>query len=102
MAELDLSGHLLNNSSSKQKFSFPKTERFRMQQKILYLTNHIDAIATIKYPVRAPVEPPHLASDIRILDSSRISSLLLLAPTISAQNSRKISPKVSPSEVAET
>lgn len=29
MAELDTSLHTLNNSTSKQKFSFPKTQRFR-------------------------------------------------------------------------
>jgi hypothetical protein len=67
MAELDLSGHLLNNSSSKQKFSFPKTERFRMQQKILYPHHHIDAIATTKSPAPAPAGPPPSDSDIRIL-----------------------------------
>lgn len=36
MAELDTSHHSLNTSISKQKFSFPKTERFRSGQKILY------------------------------------------------------------------
>lgn len=40
MAELDTSTHLLNNSSSKQKFSFPKTERFRNNQKLLYLQDN--------------------------------------------------------------
>lgn len=35
MAELDTSNHSLNNSSSKQKFSFPKTDRFKNQTKIL-------------------------------------------------------------------
>jgi len=28
MAELDLSRHSLNQSQSKQKYSFPKTKRF--------------------------------------------------------------------------
>lgn len=74
MAELDLSAHILNNSTSKQKFSFPKTERFRMQQKILYPLPHIDAIATTKSPAPAPAGPPHSDLDIRILDSRMISS----------------------------
>lgn len=35
MAELDVSNHSLNTSSSKQKFSFPKTQRFRDNNKSL-------------------------------------------------------------------
>jgi hypothetical protein len=35
MAELDLSQHSLNTSSSKQKFSFPKTDRFGNRQRAL-------------------------------------------------------------------
>lgn len=41
MAELDHSHHSLNNSSSKQKFSFPKTERFHLPKPMLdFLTQH--------------------------------------------------------------
>lgn len=36
MADLDTSNHTLNNSTSKQKFSFPKGDRFRNGHKILY------------------------------------------------------------------
>lgn len=36
MADLDLSGHMLNTSTSKQKFSFPKTQRFSSRNNVLY------------------------------------------------------------------
>lgn len=36
MAELDVSAHSLNTSTSKQKFTFPKTDRFHQQQKLKY------------------------------------------------------------------
>lgn len=53
MTDLDTSNHSLNNSSSKQKFSFPKTDRFRMQGKILYILSHSDAIVSMRYQVPA-------------------------------------------------
>jgi hypothetical protein len=34
MAELDVSNHSLNTSTSKQKFTFPKTDRFHQHQKL--------------------------------------------------------------------
>lgn len=101
MAELDLSAHLLNNSTSKQKFSFPKTERFRMQQKILYPIPHIDVIATTKSQALVPAGLPLSDLDIKILDWRMISSLHPLARMISAPNSRKIRPKGSASVAAE-
>lgn len=48
---LDLSTHNLNNSSSKQKFSFPKASRFD-SLKLQYIRTHLDAIRFIKYPAR--------------------------------------------------
>lgn len=38
MAELDTSNHTLNLSSSKQKYSFPKTKRFQSTSKPLYFS----------------------------------------------------------------
>ncbi len=38
MAELDTSNHTLNLSSSKQKYSFPKTKRFQSNSKPLYFS----------------------------------------------------------------
>jgi hypothetical protein len=35
MAELDASNHSLNLSTSKQKYSFPKTKRFAGQERTL-------------------------------------------------------------------
>lgn len=37
MAELDVSNHSLNTSTSKQKFTFPKTDRFHQHQRFKYL-----------------------------------------------------------------
>ena len=39
MAELDSSNHTLNLSTSKQKYSFPKTKRFQSNDKSLYLSS---------------------------------------------------------------
>jgi hypothetical protein len=33
--KLDLSGHSLNNSSAKQKFSFSKSQRFNSPHKLM-------------------------------------------------------------------
>lgn len=79
MAELDTSAHLLNTSSSKQKFSFPKTERFRNGQKILYSHPKADVIATIKYLELEPVEPPLLAMGAKTWASEMINLFPLLA-----------------------
>ena len=35
MTDLDTSNHTLNTSTSKQKFSFPKTSRFGNDKKLL-------------------------------------------------------------------
>lgn len=41
MAELDCSNHTLNLSTSKQKYSFPKTKRFMSNDKSLYFVSSL-------------------------------------------------------------
>ena len=94
MAELDTSAHLLNTSSSKQKFSFPKTERFRNGQKILYNHPKADVIATIKYLELEPVELHLLATGAKTWASEMINLFPLLAPMNLEANLKKTSIKV--------
>ena len=46
---LDLSSHNLNNSSSKQKFSFPKADRFRYSNQSIKFIENVVVILTIKF-----------------------------------------------------
>jgi hypothetical protein len=66
MAELDLSHHTLNNSSSKQKFSFPKTLRFRDTHNPLYVLFKVVVTASTMRPVHGAAEPPPSAMATRI------------------------------------
>ena len=74
MTELDVSNHTLNTSTSKQKFSFPKTDRFKNQATILYSFIIKDARIYMKYQV--PKVVVRLPSDmaIKIWELDRISS----------------------------
>ena len=44
-----MSSHTLNTSSSKMKFSFPKTDRFGPTRRSAYRNIHLDATRTMKY-----------------------------------------------------
>jgi len=55
MTDLDTSNHSLNTSTSKQKFSFPKTDRFRMHGKMLYAMLDADVIVSMIFPPLAQV-----------------------------------------------
>ena len=57
MTDLDTSNHSLNTSTSKQKFSFPKTDRFRMHGKMLYSMFYIDVIVSMIFPLLAQAGP---------------------------------------------
>ena len=65
MTDLDTSNHSLNNSSSKQKFSFPKTDRFRMQHKILYTLLHLDVIVSMTFLILEQAEQLHSVTAIK-------------------------------------
>lgn len=62
--DLDLSNHNLNNSSSKQRFSFPKASRF-YSSKLLYFFPHIDVIRFIKFPLEGQEEQLPLVMEIK-------------------------------------
>lgn len=62
MADLDASKHSLNLSSSKQKYSFPRTKRFQGREKALYLLTHSAAMNFTPFPRPSPKEP--LCSDM--------------------------------------
>lgn len=81
MAELDTSNHILNNSTSKQKFSFPKTQRFGQGSKTLYFQFNSDVIVTTKYPPPGQAGPPPLATDTKTSDSESTNLFRPLAPT---------------------
>ena len=91
MTELDTSTHLLNNSSSKQKFSFSKTERFRNGQKILYALVNIVAIAFMIFLEQELIELPHLVMVKKISVYETINLYLQLALMNLEASSRKIS-----------
>jgi hypothetical protein len=56
--------HSLNNSISKQKFSFPKTERFKSNDKLLYYLHLLlGAILIMKFQPLKLIEPPHSAME---------------------------------------
>lgn len=101
MAELDVSNHSLNTSSSKQKFSFPKTQRFRDNNKSLYVLDHSVVIASIKCLASGAVEPPPSGMGIRILDSRSISTSPLLERMNWVRSSRKMRKGVSDSAPAD-
>jgi hypothetical protein len=61
MTDLDTSNHSLNTSTSKQKFSFPKTDRFRMHGKILYTIIDVDVIVSMIFPLLVQAGPLLLA-----------------------------------------
>ena len=71
---LDLSTHGLNNSSSKQKFSFPKANRFD-SLKLQYIWSHKDAIHFIKCPAPVQDELHLLDMAIKILELDKIRML---------------------------
>lgn len=66
MADLDTSNHTLNTSTSKQKFSFPKGDRFRNGHKILYEFPYSDAIVIMKFLAREQAEQLRSATAIKI------------------------------------
>ncbi len=101
MTDLDTSNHTLNTSTSKQKFSFPKTQRFRSGQKILYSLIHSAAIATMRSQTPEPVEQPHSDTATRIWECVTTDLCLPSAPTNSAHSLRKTNIKVSPSATGE-
>ena len=72
---LDLSSHNLNNSSSKQKFSFPKASRFE-SSKFLYVSTNADVIRFTKYPVRDQAGLLHSGTAIKIWGFEKIDSRL--------------------------
>lgn len=67
----DLSSHNLNNSSSKQKFSFPKASRFE-QSRFGYLFFYQDVIRFIKYQPQSQAELLLLAMAARIWEYASI------------------------------
>lgn len=68
MADLDLSGHMLNTSTSKQKFSFPKTQRFSSRNNVLYIRVYSAVIVSMKCHRPETVEQLHLDMGRKILD----------------------------------
>ena len=93
MAELETSTHLLNNSTSKQKFSFPKTSRFGPGQKILYKYSNLVAIAIIKFLVLEPIELPPSVMEEKTWASEMTSLFPQLELTSLEVSSRKMSTK---------
>lgn len=69
MADLDLSGHMLNTSTSKQKFSFPKTQRFSSRNNVLYGWLYSAVIVSMKCHPLAIVGQPLSDMGRKILDS---------------------------------
>lgn len=76
---LDLSNHNLNNSSSKQKFSFPKASRFD-SSRFLYFFHHADAIRFIKCQALETGGQHPSVMEIRIWELGIIRMLLNLQP----------------------
>ena len=80
MAELDTSLHTLNNSSSKQKYSFSKNDRFRYTKPTLFYL-HAEVMSCIKSPPPGPAGSLHLDTAKRTWALGLINLYLLLAPT---------------------
>jgi hypothetical protein len=100
MAELDLSHHSLNNSSSKQKFSFPKTQRFR-DPNTLYLRRHAAATASMMPLASGAAVLPPSDTATRIWVYEMIDAWLPWGPMSWALNLRRTSAEGSASAAVE-
>ena len=90
MAELDTSLHTLNNSSSKQKYSFSKNDRFRYTKPTLF-SPHAEAMSCIKSPPPGPAGSLPSAMAKRTWAWGLINLYPPLAPTSWGRSLRRIS-----------
>lgn len=60
---LDLSNHNLNNSSSKQKFSFPKASRFNLSKSMYNLHTILVVIPSTMFLRLKMADQHHLATE---------------------------------------
>ncbi len=88
MADLDVSNHSLNLSTSKQKYSFPRTKRFEGHEKPLYLITHAAATNYTPSPIPCPKEP--LCSDTVIRQWGLITPHLRLALEVTPSITKSI------------
>lgn len=102
MAELDVSNHSLNTSTSKQKFTFPKTDRFHLQQKIKYLKSYRVARASTTSLVRVLTDRLLLGTGKKTSDCAKTNGFLQSAHMSQPLTLRSKSTRASPSGVAET
>lgn len=83
MADLDVSNHSLNLSTSKQKYSFPRTKRFQGHEKALYSLAYPAAMNFTPSPPPSPRGPPCSDTAIRLWESIIPLPLLVWAPIAS-------------------
>lgn len=83
---LDQSNHNLNNSSSKQKFSFPKASRFDLSKSMYKNYNFSDVIHIMMFHHHAMADQPLLGMVIKIWESVQIVMLQSHALTILKAN----------------
>ncbi len=101
MAELDVSNHSLNTSTSKQKFTFPKTDRFHLQQKLKYSKVYEAARASTISLVRELTDQLPSGTGRRTSGFAKINGFLQSAPMIWPLISKSKSTRASPSGVGE-
>lgn len=101
MAELDVSAHSLNTSTSKQKFTFPKTDRFHQQPKLKYYNAYGVARASTTSRVRALTDRLPSATGRRTSGCGKINGFLPSAPMNWPPSSGSRSTRASPSAAGE-